>query len=473
MSYLRPFVKAAGLVSAGIVGACLLSGNVVSAVGQDAQPVKNSYLPVDDKESFATVHGRMAAAKAGIMKRQMDLLEERYDLSDHPASGVVMDRTKPVQEGVRVKLSRGVTWAELSKETPDQIRDKGGFPQGFLPLPHANHPEGGMVFPNSEIQEVLKQESRDLTRFDLDFDIPDRFLAEFPAAMYLTTRPDLGDVSKGQLVTVNNYYELFSGILNPKQLEGLRLLLTPFPQQQFNEKIDRRSEKPSRGVACLDCHTNGGTNGAFHLVGDIRPQEFRHRIETPALRGVNIQRLFGSQRALKTVEDFTEFEQRAAYFDGDPVIATKKGVNVLERGSQVHFMSEFEEIMDFPPAPKLGWNGKLDPAKATPAELHGQEIFFGKGQCASCHSGPYFTDNTMHDLQAERFYKQHMVNGMMMARDGAIKTFPLRGIKDTPPYLHDGRLQTLDDTVEYFNLVLSTNLTDQEKKDLVAFMRAL
>src|SRR5260370_32932122 len=69
---------------------------------------------------------------------------------------------------------------------------------------------------------------------------------------------------------------------------------------------DRRSEKPSMGVACFDCHANGSTNGATHLVGDIRPQEFRHRIETPALRGVNIQRLFGSQRALKTVEDCTE-----------------------------------------------------------------------------------------------------------------------------------------------------------------------
>ncbi len=43
----------------------------------------------------------MVAAEPAIMKRQMDLLEERYDLSDHPASGVVMDRTKPVQEGVR------------------------------------------------------------------------------------------------------------------------------------------------------------------------------------------------------------------------------------------------------------------------------------------------------------------------------------------------------------------------------------
>src|SRR5439155_759452 len=121
----------------------------------------------------------------------------------------------------------------------------------------------------------------------------------------------------------------------------------------FHGTADRRSANPSQGVACFDCHTNGHTNGADHLVGDIHPQEFRHRIETPSLRGVNIQRLFGSQRALKSVEDFTEFEQRAAYFDGDPVTAQKKGVNILERGSQVHFMAEFQELLDFPPAPKL------------------------------------------------------------------------------------------------------------------------
>jgi cytochrome c peroxidase len=473
MGDFKLFGKVVCVVSVGFLGTCLFGFCAIAAAGQDAQPVKNSYMPVDDKESFTTVHDRMAAAKAAIMLRQMNLLAERYDLSDRPAKGVVMDRAKPVQEGLRVKLTTGVTWDELAKMTSDDIREKGIFPKGFLPLPHANHPEGGMVFPAQEIQELLKQENRDLTRFDLDFDIPERFLPEFPPAMYLTTRPDLGDVSKGQLVTIDNYYDMFSGILNPKQIEGLRLLLTPFPQQQFNETIDRRSEKPSRGVACLDCHANGGANGAFHLVGDIRPQEFRHRIETPALRGLNIQRLFGSQRALKTVEDFTEFEQRAAYFDGDQVIAAKKGANVLERGSQVHSMAEFEEILDFPPAPKLGWDGKLDPTKASPAELRGQEVFFGKGQCASCHAAPYFTDNSMHDLHAERFYKQHMENGMMMAHDGPIKTFPLRGIKDTPPYLHDGRLLTLDDTVEYFNLVLGIRLTDREKKDLVAFMLAL
>jgi cytochrome c peroxidase len=330
-----------------------------------------------------------------------------------------------------------------------------------------------MVFPKFEIEEIKRQEARDLARFDLEFDIPDHFLPEFPAPIYLTTRPDLGDVSHGKLVTIDNYYELFNGILNPKQIEGLRLLLTPFPQQQFNQTEDRRSEKASRGVACFDCHANGHSNGATHLVGDIRPQEFRHRIDTPPLRGVNIQRLFGSQRALKTVEDFTEFEQRAAYLRGDPVSATKKGVNILERGSQVHFMAEFQELLDFPPAPKLDLLGKLDPAKATAAELRGQGVFFGKGQCAACHVTPYYTDNLMHNLHTERFYKPAMINGRFASADGPVKTFPLRGIKDSPPYLHDQRLLTLDDAVEFFNLVLGTKLNQQEKQDLVQFLRAL
>lgn len=79
----------------------------------------------------------------------------------------------------------------------------------------------------------------------------------------------------------------------------------------------------------------------------------------------------------------------------------------------------------------------------------------------------------MHNLQAERFFKPRTINGMMAVGDGPIKTFPLRGIKDTPPYLHDGRLLTLDDAVAYFNVVTRTRLTEQERKDLVAFMKQL
>lgn len=425
-------------------------------------------------ESFDELVKRLQREKPAFAKRQQDLLAQRYDLSDRPAQGVTMSRGKPVQQGVRVRLPQGVTWQQLAALPPDEIKRRRLWPQGFLPLPHPHHEAGGMIFPQPLIDETKRQTARDLTRFDLDFDLPQHLLPEFPAPIFLTTRPDLGDVSKGQLVTLDNFQALFKDVLNPKQLEGLRLLVTPFPQQQFNATDDRRSLRPHLGVACFDCHANGHTNAATHTVGDIRPDALRHRIDTPSLRGVNVQRLFGSQRALKTVEDFTEFEQRAAYFDGDHSAAARKGVNVLERGSQVHFMGEFQALLDFPPAPKLDVTGRLDPAKATPAELRGEKVFNGKGQCSSCHMPPYYTDNLMHSLRTERFYEEGITfNGRKAMQDGPIKTFPLRGIKDSPPYLHDDRLMTLEDTVEFFNLVLGVKLSDQEKQDLVAFLRTL
>src|ERR1700720_2326994 len=391
---------------------------------------KSSYAPVDITEPFSAILARLSAQKPAVEREHMAVLNERYDLSNRPAAGVTMDRTKPVQEGVRVKLPAGATWDGLAGMTPEQIRDRNLFPLGFLPLPHPKHQEGGMVFPRFEINEIKRQEGRDLTRFDVDYDIPDHFLPEFPPAIYLNQRTDLGDVSQGKLVTIENYYEMFNGILPPKQLEGLRLLVTAFPQQQFNQTEDRRSELVSRGATCFDCHSNGHTNKATHLAPDARPQESRHRIVTPSLRGVQIQRLFGSQRALKTIEDFPQFEQAGAYFDGDHVIAAKKGLNPLDRIIQVDLMAEFQEELGFPPAPKLDVFGRLDPTKATQAELRGEEIFFGKGRCGTCHTAPYYTDNLMHDLKTQRFFKPVTINNMYATSEGAIKTFTLRGVKN-------------------------------------------
>ena len=440
---------------------------IVTSGARAQQQRPSSFSPVIE-EPFDVVRARDKANKAAVAAAHQRLLEERYDLSRRVDESVRMTRGKPIPVGPTAKLKRGLTWDQLGRMTPEAIRDQDAFP--YLPLPHVNHAVGGMVFPQAEIKLLPRVE-----RFDMDFDLPDHFLPEFPPAMFLTSRKDLGDVSKGQLITINNFYELFNGILNPKQLEGLRLLVAQFPQQQFNATDDRKTERADGmlGVACFDCHVNGHTSAAFHLVGDIRPQENRRRIETTTLRGVNIQRLFGSQRALKSVEDFTEFEQRAAYFDGDIVLATKKGVNILERGSEVQFMSEFQELLDFPPAPKLNVLGRLDRTKANQSEIRGEELFFGKASCSACHMAPYYTDNLMHDLQVERFFKPRMEGGMMITAQGPIKTFPLRGIKESPPYLHDGRLLTLEDTVEFFNLVLELKLTAQEKKDLVAFLRVL
>ena len=105
-------------------------------------------------------------------------------------------------------------------------------------------------------------------------------------------------------------------------------------------------------------------------------------------------------------------------------------------------------------------------APPSPEELRGEMVFFGRGRCASCHTAETaFQDNAMHDLHVERFYPGRP--------EGPIKTFSLRGIKDSPPYLHDGRLPTLEDAAEFFNLIFQLKLTKEEKVDLVAFLRTL
>jgi cytochrome c peroxidase len=470
-----PFALSGCLVVAFALTRSAARGQEASKRDQDP-PATSSYDQVSPvllgQQSFSAMRAKDKADKPTVLARQKELLEARYDLTPRPDNQVKMTRGKPIQVGPTAKLPEGVTWESLAAMPADEIREKGLFPKGYLPLPHPKHDVGGMVFPQMEIKQLPR-----LERFDLDFDLPEHFLPEFPPAIFLTSRSDLGDVSQGKVVTEENFQELFQGILNAKDLEGLRLLVTQFPQQQFNATADRKTEKPDgmRGVACFDCHLNGHTSAATHLVGDIRPQSHRRRIDTPSLRGVYIQRLFGSQRALKSIEDFTEFEQRAAYFDGDTLSSAAKGINPLDRGSQVHFMSEVQELLDFPPAPGLGLDGKLDPKKfaADSPEIRGQKLFFDKAQCATCHPAPFYTDNLMHDLKVDRFYKTQTINGLVATSQGPIKTFTLRGIKESPPFLHDGRLLTLEDTVEFFNLILEIKLSPDEKKDLVAFMRQL
>src|ERR1700738_1620449 len=166
-----------------------------SAYAQQGPRGKSSYAPVEITEPFSAILARLSAQKPSVEREHMAVLNERYDLSNRPAADVTMDRTKPVQEGVGVNLTAGTTWDSLAGMTPEQIRDRNLFPPGFLPLPHPKHVEGGMVFPRFLINEIKRQEARDLTRFDVDFDIPDHFLPEFPPAIYLNQRSDLGDVS--------------------------------------------------------------------------------------------------------------------------------------------------------------------------------------------------------------------------------------------------------------------------------------
>ncbi len=432
------------------------------------------YRPTVSERDAQTTRQQDLAEKSAVEQKQRELLERRYDLADRAVPGLMMSGgRKAVQGGVRVKLPRGVTWEQLAGMKPEEIREKNLFPEGFLPLPHVKQPVGGQVFPKNQIDMIEKLEQRSLQRTDIDFDLPDLFTPEFPPPIFLSNRPDLGDVSQGQLLSIRNYYELMNGKITPVQMEGLRMLLTPFPQEEFNQTDDRKSELPSLGVTCLDCHANFHTNAAFHQSPDIRPQSDRFRLDTVSLRGMFNQLIHGSKRSLRSVEDFSEFEQRTAYFNGDHVSATRKGAHQPLRPEHVAMMAQMQNMIDFPPTPKLNLVGTLDPGKATEQEMLGQKVFFGKGQCGICHPAPFYLDNRMHDLHLERFYKEQVINGLRIHGDGPIKAFTLRGIKDSPPYFHDGRLLTLEDTVEFFNLVLGVQLDPQEKAALVAFMRAL
>ena len=295
--------------------------------------------------TFEEVYKAAVAEKPKVTARQRKLLESRYNLEPRLDPRATMSRGKPLVVGPTARLPQGMDWETLAAMSPAEVRRQDAFPYKALPHPVQGGGLGGQVFPQMQIKMFPR-----LERYDVEFDLPEAFLPEFPPAMYLQTRPELGDVSRGEVVSINNYYRLFKDMLTPVQLDGLRLLVTPFPQEEFNPTDDRKTAEPSLGVTCLDCHVNGHTSGQFHINPDTRPEQRRMRLDTVSLRGLFNQQIHGSKRSLRSVEDFTEFEQRTAYFNGDEIHAIKKGMNILDR-IQVSHMAQMQNMLDFPPAP--------------------------------------------------------------------------------------------------------------------------
>jgi len=393
--------------------------------------------------------------KPKLMADVHKYMDSRFDFSGTPIPDQVMSGGKPIMQGPVARLPGGIdTYEQLAELGPEVIRQRDLFP--YKPLAHPLQSTAHMVFPRQWVQVHPEHE-----RIDVDMDIPYEYLPEFPPPLFLTTHKELGDVTGGREITIDNYYDMFDGLLTAEQMEGLKELLRVSPTTWFNHTDHRLTEKPSKGVACFDCHVNGHTNGAFELAPDSRPNMGRLRVDTPTMRGnFNLMQL-SSKRSVRSMDHFAEVEE---YFDGDPGMQQAIGPRAVKR-EVTNRMGDFNAIIDNPPAPKLDPLMRLIPSKSTSAELRGEKLFHGKAQCAKCHHGAALVDDQMYDLQVERFY--------VGRPEGPIKTFPLRGIKDSPPYLHDGRCPTLHDTVEFFNLVLDLKLTREEKDDLVAYMLCL
>lgn len=400
-----------------------------------------------------------------ITRQQAEYLQQRFDLTgrSHPTMKMSGGR-KHVPMGPTARLAPGITWDRLARMSPAEIKRRAAFP--FTPLWHPAQDRGGMVFPTVQTRVMAG-----LDRNDMIHDLPHAYLPEFPAPLYLTSRPDLGDVSQGQLITAQNVDALLRDVLTPTQLEGAKLMLQKTAARHHNMSDERATLHAVAGVACMDCHVNGHTTAQFSLTPDMRPQSERFRMDTSSLRGLYMQSWYGAKRSLRSLEQFIPTEQ-AAYFDGDGAAVQHGGGRTLTPG-EIDAMAQFIRIVDFPPAPKLAAGGVLDKRLASEAELRGERVF--QKHCQSCHAGPAMSDNLAHDLRVERFY-DHVGStrvGNPGRAEGAMKTPSLRGLKDSPPYLHDGRLLTLEDAVEFFNIVLQARLDKKDRTDLVEYLRTL
>jgi cytochrome c peroxidase len=142
----------------------------------------------------------------------------------------------------------------------------------------------------------------------------------------------------------------------------------------------------------------------------------------------------------------------------------------------------------------LSGNAPYDRYKAgdkkamSPEQIRGMEVYFGKAKCDQCHEGINFTTNAYHNLGVGTDKPEPDEGRYAVTKNpadwGAFKTPTLREIARTAPYMHDGSLATLEEVVDFYdkggiknkNLderMKPLHLTDQEKKDLVAFMKAL
>jgi cytochrome c peroxidase len=124
----------------------------------------------------------------------------------------------------------------------------------------------------------------------------------------------------------------------------------------------------------------------------------------------------------------------------------------------------------------------------TPAQVRGMSVFFDKAKCDKCHEGANFTLNAYANIGVGSDKPDPDVGRYAVTKNprdwGGFKTPTLREIARTAPYMHDGSLKTLEEVVDYYdkggiknkNLdesIKPLHLTEIEKKDLVAFLRAL
>lgn len=107
---------------------------------------------------------------------------------------------------------------------------------------------------------------------------------------------------------------------------------------------------------------------------------------------------------------------------------------------------------------------------APEAAQRGKVLFEGAAACSTCHTGPKLTDGGNLHAPSETGMEPTWAH---RGTTGKYRTTPLRALWQHPPYFHDGSAATLRDVVEHYNGYLKLGLTEQQKRDLVEYLKSL
>jgi cytochrome c peroxidase len=203
-------------------------------------------------------------------------------------------------------------------------------------------------------------------------------------------------------------------------------------------------------------------------------------LEAQALRPIEHPAELGSKVA-DVVKRLQENKQYRSQFEE----AYEGGVTAMNLGKA---LASFERVLLRGDSPIDRFRRKGDVGALITEVRHGFWLYESKARCWRCHNGANFTDEQFHNTGVS-WGKEPLDLGRFEITKkesdrGKFKTPTLRGLTLTAPYMHDGSLKTLEDVVDFYNnggganpnrdpLIEPLGLTEEERKDLVAFLKSL
>jgi hypothetical protein len=287
--------------------------------------------------------------------------------------------------------------------------------------------------------------------------------ARAPASAVNDERTGLPPGSELDADAIENPREVF----HSEALHGRKSYLSNLGNLAFNSPLTLGAAAQKAGLSCGSCHVNGASNPKLFIPGlSTRPGNFDTTsalfnpkadngvldpMTVPSLRGARFLGPYGHDGRMPSLHDFVRNVVVNEFAGAEP------SPQILDA------LVVYIEDIDFLPNPKLDKLGRLA-SGATQSQQRGEALFsrpFSRDpslSCVACHQpSAAFVDHQQHDIGS----------------GGLIKTPTLLNADFNAPYFHDGRFDTYDQVIDYFDRSFTLGLTAQDRADLAAYLAAV